>query len=200
MFFRRIIFLFAFVSICSVVQARSFSSAIIKYNDGQFVVYVDGQKMAMETYNKKGALSSTSFYDGAYAYSIGFEGFNIATKLSKEQFHESVVFLQTEPLRPEDRREAVLDRECKVYMESFKEGEDETIDELFYWNGLILRRNTKLSMMGQIMETTISATSIETDVPVPQEKFILPQGVKLMSQDEAMQDFENKVKEKLMSR
>ena len=75
-----------------------------------------------------------------------------------------------------------LGKECKVYQSP--EG------EAYFWNGILLRQETTKHPMGGRFNVTKEAVDIKLNVSIPDDRFEVPSGIKVMTPEETVGDME----------
>ncbi|MDP3142413.1 MAG: hypothetical protein Q8N14_00490 [Candidatus Omnitrophota bacterium] len=163
------------------VDNEKITTAVIHYKQtnsenkqlSDLIIYVDNEKKAVETINLKGEKERLEFFDGKNSYQV-FLLDNIAVKLDNPEALLNMYYFRKElDGQYFVKKEQFLKKECKVY---YVNG-----STYYFWHDLLLKRIFKMSF------TLITeATNIELNVPMPQDKFTLPTGIKVVSFSEAM--------------
>jgi hypothetical protein len=176
-----------------------FSTVVIKYQvsgeiyNGAETVYVDVQKNTVsrdvEVQGKVNdqtiEIKSRDINDGkTMRHTDLIEKIAFSTEV-KEGDAISNMFNKDRYLGCQKEQGSFLGKECDVYtMPGAK---------AFFWNDILMKEDlTNLSKEGQVIATK-TAVDITLDVPVSEDKFSVPPGVKSMTLDEALGFFREKM-------
>ena len=174
-----------------------FKSAVISYalsgtRTGTEVVYIDvsANKIAIEasvTATIGGMVdkdNTLKIYDGKTAYSVNLDK-QTAVKAVKEGEIIPEMFGEKKFLNYYKGEEPFLGKICKVY-----QSPNGTV---YFWQGILLKEDVT---MGKNISLKKEAVTILLDVPISQDKFNLPAGVKITDAEQLMKDFNEKFKRK----
>jgi len=171
-----LIILLSFPLMCFAEDAADnteIKTAIIHYKNGEssLIVYIDGNKKAAESFNKKGEKTRLEFFDGENSYQVSLID-NGAVKLDNPRALLTVYYFLDEPGKEKLSRKAfVLGKECNVYQ--MRSG------TYYFWRGIMLKREFNMSF-----SLITEAINIEINVPIPKDKFIVPSNIKSASLSE----------------
>ncbi|UCC95222.1 MAG: tetratricopeptide repeat protein [Candidatus Omnitrophota bacterium] len=170
-----------------------FLSAIITYEykgwqKGREVAYIDAasNRIALEESMMTRFADLTqenrelTIYDGKVAYMINLDK-NEAIVMEQEGEVVAGVFLEQLHFGQPTRKESFLGKECTVYQ--YPQG------EAYFWHGILLKEKMTAHPMGEQYNFTKEAVDIKLNVPIPSEKFRLPQGVHPKTMEELWKDF-----------
>ncbi|UCC95405.1 MAG: hypothetical protein JSW40_01305, partial [Candidatus Omnitrophota bacterium] len=122
-------------------------------------------------------------YDGKVAYSVHL-GRKQAIKAVKRGDIISEMFGEERYSNYYEKEASFLGKTCKVYQ--IPQG------TVYFWQGISLREEMTVPFMG--IKYTKKATNIELNTRIPQGKFKLPRGVKIITIEKLKKDFEKKFK------
>lgn len=166
-----------------------FKSAIIKKNIPEKtypdIIYIDdyGAKEAIETteeYVSGKIIQILQIRIPGGGVAIHVNLVDKTASLMPSEAMDGITFMNAEDLKDykEVGEEMVADKPCKIYRRNPSEldpsGPDEE-DSLWIWNGILMQQ---LISFGEIC-TGSRIESFQENVPVPQEKFEIPKGIKI---------------------
>ena len=157
-----------------------FSTAIITYEykgfkKGKETLYIDAAKNKMATETHSGDTNRLSIYDGKVFYDTDLDE---KETTAMEIKGELTSFLSQEKLflgHPV-KLESFLGKECKVY--------EHSMAKAYFWHGIPLKLETTNHPFGKEFNYTITAVTIQLDVPLPEEKFKIPEDVEAKPMEE----------------
>lgn len=166
-----------------------FKSAIIKKNIPEKtypdIIYIDdyGAKEAIETteeYVSGKIIQILQIRIPGGGVAIHVNLVDKTASLMPSEAMDGITFMNAEDLKDykEVGEEMVADKPCKIYRRNPSEldpsGPDEE-DSLWIWNGILMQQ---FISFGEIC-TGSRIESFQENVPVPQEKFEIPKGIKI---------------------
>jgi len=174
-----------------------FQTAVITYSftgdrTGSQTVYIDRKrnKVSKEKWETVSPMGRTQkiheieIYDGRKRFTI-MQNLSISELNTNEAVGENVegdilgiMFDEGRFKKYSVSKGKVLDKECIVY--NALEGQ-----KLYFWNGILLKDEVSSHQAGMKIDYTIVATGIQIDVPIPDDVFQLPSGVKVITPAEA---------------
>jgi hypothetical protein len=173
-------------------KPRAFKTAIITYNlsglqNGEEIVYIDGNKFATDV-NVTETIAGVSreskvryFFDGENVFVVNCknqEAIKMNLPQAKGIKDNTPVYLNEGSFKNYPvENEKLLNRDCKVY----KVGEN----KFYFCDGILLKQ----IMYGEY-DLTKEAIDIKIDVPVPEEKFKVPDNFKIIDEKESLRDLE----------
>jgi len=179
------------------IRKLPFSTAIITYKDsgaafnGKEIAYIDAKdnKVSHDTFvegkiggvNKKS--SKRDLCDGKTLYQIDLEEKTAPSFVVENGDAISNIFMEEMHLQYYQGQKSFLGKECKVY--SSMPGE-----EFYFWNGILLRQKVTNHPMGNLFNITREAVDIKLNVPIPEDKFEVPSGMKVMTPKETIEDMQ----------
>ena len=183
-----------------LVRNLPFSTAIITYKvssevyNGKKIAYIDAinNKVSNETFleaklggtNKK--ISQRDICDGKTLYHIDLEEKTAPSFAVEKGDAISNIFMEDMYLKYYQGQKSFLGKECKVY--SSMPGE-----EFYLWSGILLRQKVTNHPMGNQFNVINEATDIKLNVPIPDDKFEVPSGIKVMTPEETRKDMEEMI-------
>ena len=189
------------------IQKLPFSTAIINYEytggvEGTGVVYIDANQNKMDVEDntivsfagQSVVKNDRTMYDGKAYYHFRKGGEAIKEEWKKDiSVVISEIFDEKSYTNHSAGKVKFLGKECNKY---------KTYLGIFlFWNGIELKREVNNHPMGNQFNHTKKAVDIQLNVPIPEDKFKVPDGVRVMSSKEAIKemqgtfkDLENKLK------
>ena len=188
-------------------QKLPFSTAIITYKytggvEGTGVVYIDANHNKIDVEDSKivsfagqtVVANERKMYDGKVYYQFTKRGEAIKEEWKKDiSVVISEIFNEKSYTNYSAGKAKFLGKECEKYKT--------VIGSFLFWNGIELKQEINNHPMGDQFNHTKKAVDIQLDAPIPDDKFKVPDGIRVMSSKEAIKemqesfkDLENKLK------
>jgi hypothetical protein len=170
-----------------------FSTAVITYKDtssvynGEETAYIDAvnNKVALDT-SMEGKLGCATkkinkrkICDGKTMYDVDYDESFAPSFAVRSGDSISNIFNEELFAKYYKGNKSFLGKECKVY--SSMPGE-----EFYFWNGIVLKQKVSNSPMGKIGNISREAVNIKLNIPISDDKFEVPFGMKVLSEKETM--------------
>jgi len=155
-----------------------FSTAIIKYvwrgwAEGESSIFLDvkhnraAQEHNTTRGNKRITMNTMNIYDGKFFYTFS-PGKKTGVMTERKEGILGIFFDEAVYSNLSAKQENFLGKECNVY-------ETKGSGKLYFWNGIMLKQ--EILAQGNLSGSTIEATSIQLDVPIPSDKFDIPKEI-----------------------
>jgi hypothetical protein len=131
------------------------------------------------------ANNQRTMYDGNNVYQFEYRD-NIAIQMPVQKSAVEVMFKEQDYIANYLGQGTVLDKDCKIY--KFDVG------KLYFWNGIVLKQDVTDNPISDKFNYKKEAVDIQVDVPIPDEKFVVPDGIKIIGEQEAMKLMQDKFK------
>lgn len=182
-----------------VINKPLFSTAIVTYKyiggrTGTEVLYVDAVNNRIDQEISTKIIFSGSpvsrddrkMYDGKVFYVFRMKD-NMAIKEDIKGSALSKIFNEASWSDYYTGEKEFLGRECKAY--------ESTVSSCLVWNGIVLREEVTGNPLGENFNYIKEAVDIKLDAPIPEDKFTIPAGIKIMTTQEAVQSTQKMFKE-----
>lgn len=197
-----VLLLAVFFWLPALASSLPFKTAIITYKDsgelynGEEVVYIDAVngRISKDTRveGKLGCavknIHQREICDGKTLCKINLEDKTAPSFAVKNGDYISNIFMEGMYRKYYKEQKQFLGKDCKVY--SSMPGE-----EFYFWNGILLKQKMVHHPMGDRFNVTKEAVDIKLDLPIPDDKFTAPSGIKVMTPEQTMENLKKMYEE-----
>lgn len=181
-----------------VLKKLPFSTAIITYEckglqNGKEVAYIDAanNKVAIEDSLQTGEgefiikENTRTIFDGSISYRIDLDK-RKATSIKVEGDPISSWFGEQLYMGMATRKTSFLGKECNLY--------EKNGSSLIFWNGILLKEQIA-NPMGEKYNIAKEAVDIKLDIPISQDKFMVPADMPVKTLEEDLKDLSKGLEE-----